>query len=91
MFAPKAASKRARKVVAPAAPDATGCPLHAPECVCCACPGVTATDGYGFPHPGDYRGLKPVRVCAHCSYPVPREHWDDKTNACTYEGCCERR
>lgn len=67
------------------------CRLHAPRLVCPDCPGVTATDGYGFPHSSECRGLTPVRICPHCLFPYARGSWSPKHAACTFDGCVERR
>lgn len=63
------------------------CTNHGAEACCFAClPEDIGTDGCGFPHPRDAKGLVPVRHCQLCGRFVPREQWRSNFKAARY-GC----
>jgi hypothetical protein len=69
-------SPRHRCPVVPRTPPINaGCPHHAEDAVCTECPGHTATDGYGFPHPTEAKGLRRLQRCKHCGELIEPPHW----------------
>jgi hypothetical protein len=68
------------------------CTSHPATDVCPACPGVTATDGVGFPHPSVAGERRAVQRCRRCRRLVPRLKWWHAP-AKAFFGCvsCARR
>lgn len=46
---------------------------HGPDACCTGC--RSATDGRGFPHPREARGLVRLQPCPHCRRLTPPERW----------------
>jgi len=67
----------ARATRAPTANEGEGepCPHHGAGDYCTECPGARFVDGFGFPHPSEARGRRPLRRCRSCTRFVGRDQF----------------
>lgn len=68
------------------------CPHHGADACCPECPGHTATDGIGFPHPSEARGRWRLQRCSRCRRLVGPDRWvHDPARALFACKACARR